>query len=491
MRGVRYDSREVVPGDVFVCIRGHQHDGHAFAGEAAGRGAVMIVTERPLQGGLEDQVPTVRVGDSRSALAIAAAAFFGHPDRALRLVGVTGTNGKTTTTFLTRAVLEAGGYRTGLVGTVLRVVGDEVLDADRTTPESSDMLELFSRMVQASSTHAVTEVSSHAVVLRRLAGIEYDVGIFTNLTQDHLDFHGTMEAYRDAKAAFFASLTPGTKGHKLAIVNGDDPSGEYMAHESAAPVVRYGLDPRWDVTAEQVRLGGQGASFLVKSPWGQAEVRLKLSGRFNVYNALGALAAGLHEGVPLERAVLGLERVEGVPGRFEAIREGQPFEVIVDYAHTPDGLENILKAARDHGPRQVWVVFGCGGDRDRGKRPIMGSIAARLAERVVITSDNPRSEEPESICREIERGVLEGRRSSEARLEAYEVVVDRRQAIEQALRGAAPGDMVVIAGKGHETYQVFRDRVIHFDDREVVREVLRRMGYGEATEGKAERRAGA
>lgn len=476
VRSVQYDSRRVQGHDAFVCIRGQRHDGHDFVEEAVARGAALIVAERH-PGPVADRIPTVLVENTRAALGLLASALLQHPDRRMRLIGVTGTNGKTTTTFLTKAVLEAAGHRVGLIGTVWQVVGERMTPAERTTPESADVLALLSSMAEQGCTFAVTEVSSHAVALHRLSGIEYDVGVFTNLTQDHLDFHGTMQAYREAKAHFFGMLEERAKGRKLAVLNGDDPAAAYMAEASRAPVLWYGQDPRRDVVAEDVRPHAAGIDFRAKTPWGTAPVRLRLSGSFNVYNALGALAAGLHEGVALERAVQGLEGVASVTGRFEAVRAGQPFEVIVDYAHTPDGLENVLRAARAHHPATLWVVFGCGGDRDRGKRPIMGAIAARLADRVVITSDNPRSEDPEAICREIERGVLDERRKGTATAAGCEVIPDRRRAIAHALAGAMPGDLVLVAGKGHETYQIFRDRVVPFDDREVVREILLAAGY--------------
>ena len=478
VRAVSYHSGQVQPGHAFVCIRGFRHDGHAFAPQAVRAGAVLVVAEQPL-GELEDRVPVVRVPDSRAALGLAAAEVLGHPDRGLRLIGVTGTNGKTTTTYLVKAALEGAGHRVGLIGTIRHLVGDQALEAQRTTPEASDVLELLQRMRQAGAGFAVAEVSSHAVALRRTAGVEYDVGIFTNLTQDHLDFHGTMEAYRDAKAAFFQQLVPGAKGRKLAVISADDPYGDYMASRSAAPVLRFGTRPPADVRAQGLATGPDGSRFLAVTPWGEVEVRLQLVGRFNVLNALGALAAAVHEGVPLEQAAAALASVRGVDGRFEAVRAGQPFSVIVDYAHTPDGLENVLQAARALQPRRLWVVFGCGGDRDRTKRPRMGAIAARLADRVIITSDNPRSEEPEAICRDIEQGLSQQLRTGPASAAGYEVVVDRRAAIRRALEQAGPGDLVLIAGKGHETYQIFRDRVVPFDDRVVAREILRELGFGE------------
>ena len=475
--GVCYDSRRARPGDAFVCVPGFRQDGHDFAPQAVEAGAVLVVAERPL-GSLEDRVPVLRVSDARAAVGPLAGEVLGHPDRRLRLIGVTGTNGKTTTTYLVKAALEAGGHRVGLIGTIRHLVGDEVLPAQRTTPEASDVLGLLDGMVRAGARFAVTEVSSHAVALRRLSGIAYDVGVFTNLTQDHLDFHGTMEAYRDAKAAFFATLGQGPKGRPLAVISADDPHGDYMASRCRVPVLRFGTVAGVDVRADGIALGPQGSRFVAVTPWGRTEVRLQLVGRFNVLNALGALAVAAHEGVPLEQAAAGLARVAGVDGRFEAVRAGQPFSVIVDYAHTPDGLENVLQAARALSPRKLWVVFGCGGDRDRSKRPRMGAIAARLADRVIVTSDNPRSEPPEAICREVEQGVQEQLRQGSARAEGYEVIVDRRAAIGRALEQAGPGDLVLVAGKGHETYQIFHDRVIPFDDREVARELLRELGYG-------------
>lgn len=476
---VRYHSACVQPGDVFVCIRGFRHDGHDYAPQAAQAGASLVVAERPLVS-IETAVPVAVVPDTRAALGPLAGEVLGHPDRRIRLVGVTGTNGKTTTTYLVKAALEHAGHQVGLIGTIRHLIGSQEIPARRTSPEASDVLELLARMVARGVGYAVAEVSSHAVALKRTAGIEYDVAVFTNLTQDHLDFHGTMEAYRDAKAAFFAQLAGGSKGGKAGIVNADDPHGDYMARRCPAPVLRFGLGGAAEVRAEGLQADDQGVRFVAVTPWGRAEVRLRLGGRFNVLNALAALAVALHEGVALEQAVAGLASVQRVDGRFEAVRAGQPFSVIVDYAHTPDGLQNVLEAARALRPATLWVVFGCGGDRDRSKRPRMGAIAARLADQAIITSDNPRSEDPEAICREVEQGLVDQRRSGPHRLRGYEVVVDRRQAIRLALERARPGDLVLIAGKGHETYQELRDRTVPFDDRQVAREILEELGYGRA-----------
>ncbi|QIA26841.1 UDP-N-acetylmuramoyl-L-alanyl-D-glutamate--2,6-diaminopimelate ligase [Thermaerobacter sp. PB12/4term] len=475
IQGITYDSRRVEPGFLFVAIRGLRYDGHSFIAEAVARGAAAVVGERPLA--LEG-VPYVQVPSSRLALGLLASAFYGHPSASLVMVGVTGTNGKTTTTHLIRWVLEAGGHPTGLIGTVHNIIAGRSLPVERTTPEAADLQKLLAAMRDEGMTHAVMEVSSHALALQRVAGCAFDVGVFTNLTQDHLDFHASMEDYAAAKARLFSRLgrneIPGTTkpGPKAAVINADDPWGEFMAARSNAPVVTYGLNRPADITARQVEVEPGGIRFILVSPQGEAPVRLRLTGRFNVYNALAAAGAGLVLGLDPATVARGLESLQAVPGRLERIDRGQPFAVIVDYAHTPDGLENVLRGVRElAGQGRVICVFGCGGDRDRGKRPQMGAISARLADYTVLTSDNPRSEDPEAILDDIETGV---RRVPGA---AYERVTDRAAAIRRALELARPGDVVVIAGKGHEDYQIFADRTIHFDDREVAAEALAALGY--------------
>lgn len=470
VRGLAYDSRRVEPGDVFVCIPGLRTDGHLYAGEAVRRGAAAVIAEREPPGPIA--VPLVLTPDTRRALGLLAAGYYGFPSRSLRMIGVTGTNGKTTTSYLVKSILEAAGNKVGLLGTIRNLIGEEELPAERTTPESLDLQALLAKMRDAGCTHVVMEVSSHAIELQRVAGVEFDIGVFTNLTQDHLDFHGTFEAYRAAKGKFFASLGRSAKqGSCWAIVNADDPSSEYFAGISPVPVMTYGLE-KADVRADDVRLGQAGLQYRLVSPGGEAELSLRLSGRFNVYNSLGAAAACLGEGCSLETVRRGLERVPGVAGRFESVDLGQPFAVIVDYAHTPDGLENLLHAAESVSRGRKILVFGCGGDRDRGKRPIMGEIAGRLSDYAIVTSDNPRSEDPAAICAEVAAGVARTARGPEA----YRILVDRREAIEHAISVARPGDVVLVAGKGHETYQVFADRTIHFDDREAARTALIRGG---------------
>lgn len=468
--GISYDSRKVKPGCLFVCWTGLRFDGHQFAAEAVERGAAAVVTERWLEGLNAAQLV---VDDAREAAACLADAFYGHPSRRLTLIGVTGTNGKTTTTYLIKSILEAAGYRVGLIGTIRYLIGREVLPAPHTTPESVDLQELLARMVDAGITHCVMEVSSHSVALKRIRYCRFAAGVFTNITQDHLDFHPTFDDYLRAKAGFFAQLDPGWAS-SVAVVNRDDPHFPDIEAACRVPVLSYGIVHDAQYRAQDVKMHPGGVTYMAHTPQGALPLRLRLAGQFNVYNSLAALAVGHWAGVELPVIRRGLEQVEGVPGRFEKVDLGQPFTVLVDYAHTPDSLENILKAARPFTANRLWVVFGCGGDRDRSKRPIMGQVAGRLADRVVITSDNPRSEDPETICQEILAGLREGR----LKAAAVDVIVERREAIRYAVSQAQPGDTVVIAGKGHETYQIFRDRTLHFDDREEAAAAIReRMGH--------------
>lgn len=478
--GLAYDSRKVRPGDLFLCVRGFRVDGHAFAPEAVARGAAAVVAERVEA--VPPGVPAVLVPDTRRAMGPLAARFHGHPSRSLGLVGVTGTNGKTTTAFLVRAVLGRLGP-VGLIGTVRNVVGGRDEEVLHTTPEAVDLQCLLHRMALAGDRWAAMEVSSHALALHRVAGCEFDAAVFTNLTRDHLDFHGTMEAYRDAKATLFRLLgrEPGrAKGLPLgAVLNADDPAWETMAAATSAPVVTYGL-AAGDLRATDLTLTPDGTRFTARwgdgfpgLPPGEREARVRLPGRHNVYNALAALAVGLLAGAPPDEAVAALIEVEGVPGRLERVPGPQPFTVLVDYAHTPDGLENVLRAVRSFAPGRVLVVFGCGGDRDRTKRPLMGAIAARLADAVYITSDNPRSEDPAAIAAE----VMAGARSEAPPGKEPRLVLDRAEAIREAVAEARPGDVVLIAGKGHEAVQIFRDRVVPFCDAEVAALALRERGY--------------
>ncbi len=469
--GLSYDSRAVRPGDLFMCFRGFVHDGHDFIPEALGRGARALMVDRPER--LPPGVDGVVVPDTRRAAGPVASRFYGDPSARLHVVGVTGTNGKTTTTFLIRSVLGLRGS-VGLVGTVQNVVGGEILPVRHTTPEAVDLQGLLHSMLSRGDYAAVMEVSSHALALHRVDGCRFDIGVFTNLTQDHLDFHGDLKSYMEAKARLFELLGEGGEGVKGwprgAVINADDPFGREMAARCRVPVITYGLVNGADVTATDVHLRLDGAAFRVVHPGGETRVELQLTGQFNVYNALAAFSVGLLEGIEPAAIAAALGGVAGVPGRFELVPGRQGFAVIVDYAHTPDGLENILRAVREFSRGKVITVFGCGGDRDRGKRPLMGQVAARLSDLVIITSDNPRGEEPAVIAREIEAGVRQ------VPGKPYRSILNRETAIREAIAAAGAGDVVVIAGKGHERYQIFRDRVVPFDDRQVASRVLQELG---------------
>jgi UDP-N-acetylmuramoyl-L-alanyl-D-glutamate--2,6-diaminopimelate ligase len=450
-----YDNRAVEPGTLFFCVPGFKVDGHDFAPDAVARGAVALVVERPLDG---LDVPQIQVEDARAAMAEAAARFYGDPTAELRLVGVTGTNGKTTTTFLIRTILEHAGMQTGLLGTVTSIVGGNREEVVRTTPEAIELQRTFRRMLDAGDAAAVMEVSSHALYLHRVDGVHFSARVFTNLTQDHLDFHPTMDDYFAAKKMLFDR--PGGPS----IVNVDDRYGRILAQELADPIT-FGIDSE-DATyrATGVEFDTLGSSFTLETPEGSTTVETPLPGLFNVSNALAAIASARALGVPLGLAAQALAGAERVPGRFEPVDEGQPFGVLVDYAHTPDALENVLRSARAIAEGRLHVVFGAGGDRDPDKRPLMGRAASDHADRVIVTSDNPRSEDPEAIVDQI-LGGTDGHAERE---------VDRRRAIQLAVETAQPGDVVVIAGKGHEQGQEFEDgRKEPFDDVTVAREALR------------------
>ncbi len=497
--GLAYDSRAVAPGYLFFCVSGFRSDGHEFAPEAVRAGAAALVVERPLGLG----VPEVVVESARAAMAPAAARFYGEPARELRVVGVTGTNGKTTTAYLVRALLEAGGEQCGLLGTVKSVVGGQERPVLRTTAEAIDLQADLRAMLDGGDRACAMEVSSHALELGRTDALPFAAAVFTNLTQDHLDFHESMEDYFQAKRRLFApgagaagprSLADPPVPPALSAINVGDPYGRRLAAEIEGALT-FAVDAPADYSATDVRCGFDGCRFTLRTPAGRREVSLPMPGRFNVANALGALAAAHALGVELDVLVAALERGVRVPGRFEPVDAGQRFAVLVDYAHTPDSLENVLRAARElvepgsgEGGR-VLCVFGAGGDRDRGKRPLMGEIAARLADVVIVTSDNPRSEVPERIIEEILDGVAasggevrasRGARSDErAGTGHVRSVVDRQAAIQEAIAQARQGDVVVIAGKGHEQGQEFADgRKVPFDDVAVARAALRAGGEG-------------
>jgi UDP-N-acetylmuramoyl-L-alanyl-D-glutamate--2,6-diaminopimelate ligase len=449
-----YDTRRVADGAVFFCVRGERVDGHDLAWEAIERGAVAVVVERPLEVG----VPQLLVPSVRESMAVAADVFFGEPTKELELAGVTGTNGKTTTTFLLRAILDAARRRPGLVGTVEWRVGGEKRPAPFTTPEAIDLQRLFREMLDTGDRSAAVEASSHGAALRRLDRVRFDALVFTNLSQDHLDLHGTMDDYFQAKRRLFTGPQP-----PPAAVNVGDDWGRLLADHLSdlhrAPVVTFGLSDEAEIRPDGLEVRPHGSSFRA----GGIDIETPLRGRFNVENVLGAVAAGLLLDVDEDAIAEGIAAVTGVPGRFEAIDEGQGFAVVVDYAHTPDSLATVLRAARDLGRGRVIVVFGAGGNRDRGKRPLMGKVAVELADIAIVTSDNPRSEAPLAIIEE----VLQGSGVD------VEIDPDRRSAIGRAISLAEDGDVVVVAGKGHEQGQDVAGVVTPFDDREVARELLR------------------
>ena len=453
IRELVYDAGRAAEGSLFFCVRGSRADGHELAPEAVTNGAVALVVERPL----DVAVPQLVVEDTRAAMAVAADAFFGEPTNALDVAGVTGTNGKTTTAFLLHSILDAAGRRPGLVGTVEWRVGGGTRPAPRTTPEAIDLQRLFREMLDAGDRSVAIEASSHGAALRRLDRVRFDALVFTNLSQDHLDLHGSMEEYFQAKRRLFTGPLP-----PPAVVNVGSEWGERLAAEleaaHRAPVVTFGLSPDAEFRPDALELGVGGSRFSA----GGIDVETPLRGRFNVENVLGAVAAGVLLGVDDDEIAAGVAAVQGVPGRFEAIDAGQPFAVIVDYAHTPDSLATVLQAARELGDGRLIVVFGAGGDRDRGKRPLMGRVARERADLAIVTSDNPRSEDPLAIIQD----VLQGTGTD------IEIDPDRRSAIARALTLAAAGDVVVIAGKGHEQGQEIGDVVHPFDDRAVVREYL-------------------
>ena len=456
---VTCDSRQVQPGTLFVAVPGTRQDGAAFSDEAIRRGAVAIVAEKPVPG---CPVPVHVVPEARAALADLAARFHGHPTSRLNVVGVTGTNGKTTTTFLVRSILEAAGQKVGLLGTIQHAVGPRVLPSDNTTPGADTLQRYFAEMVRAGCGAAAMEVSSHALDQGRVRGVRFAAAVFTNLTRDHLDYHPTFEHYRDAKGKLFEMLSP----KAVAALNADDPVSAHYAARTPARVLTYGLRGPADVTAAVELVTFHGTRLLLRAGGEEVRVHTRLIGTHNVYNILGAAAAAWGMGYDLEVIKVGVENLAAVPGRLEPVDAGQDFAVLVDYAHTDDALRNVLTCLRPLVRGRLIVVFGCGGDRDRGKRPKMGRVAAELADRVILTSDNPRSESPSAILSDIMAGVPERERKKVL------MDVDRRGAIKMAVSLARKDDAVLIAGKGHETVQIFRDRTAGFDDRLVAREVL-------------------
>ena len=465
--GVEHDSRKVETGNLFVCMEGAHVDGHNFIPQAVSRGATAILTTRKNFTPPEN-ISALVVPDMLNALAVIVPYFYDYPSRKMRVIGVTGTNGKTTTTYLLREIFQSAGFKVGLIGTIQNLIGDESFPVRNTTPNVIDLQKILVDMLAEKVQVVVMEVSSHALAENRVAGVEFDTAIFTNLTQDHLDFHGTMENYLRAKAKLFDMVSRhGRKKNKTAIINVDDAASAEILKHCLCEKITYSVGNPADLRGAEVQCEMRNAKCVIETAQGKMNLSLQITGLFNVYNVLAAAGAALAENIRPDVIKRALENFKSVPGRFERIFADVPFEVIVDYAHTPDGVKNVLQTARQIVKGKIITVFGCGGDRDHGKRPIMGKLAAELSDVVIITSDNPRTEDPEKILDEIAAGIDK---------KIYERIVDRRAAIFRAIELAEAGDIVLILGKGHENYQILNTGKIHFDDREVALAAIKNVG---------------
>lgn len=465
---IQHDSRKVTQGTLFACMVGAHVDGHTFIPQAREKGAVAIITANE-DADMPAGVAVLVVKNLSEALQTIVPYFYDYPARKMRVIGITGTNGKTSISYMTRAMLRKMGFRVGLIGTIQIMIEDEVLPIHNTTPDVVELQGTLNNMAEKGMDYVVMEVSSHALDQNRVAGMEFDTVVFTNLTQDHLDYHKTMENYMLAKAKLFDMVgdTANVKNGKCAVVNIDDNAGEVMLDHAKCRQITYAINNAASLKAENIEVLASGAKFDIKIGNTVLPLDLKITGIFNIYNAMAAVGAALAEGIPAPIIKAALDEFESVPGRFELVRGGQDFTVIVDYAHTPDGLENILHTARQIAKKRIITVFGCGGDRDRTKRPIMGRIAAELSDVIIATSDNPRTEDPQFILNQVVEGVRE-----KAGDKQHEDIIDRREAIFRAVELAEKDDIVVIAGKGHENYQILKDKTIHFDDKEVAMEAI-------------------
>jgi len=458
---IENDNRKVQKGSLFICIKGYTVDGHDFAESAVNSGAAAVLAERPLS----LDVPVILVKDTARAMAVISDAFYEQPTKDLHLIGITGTNGKTTTSHLLEKIFADAGQKTGLIGTMYTKIADKTIETKNTTPESLTLQKTFKQMVEAGVDIAVMEVSSHALDLGRVHGCDYDVAVFTNLSQDHLDYHKTMDEYKRAKSLLFAQLgnTFNHQKPKFAVLNADDPASDMYSRSTAAHVITYGIDNKADIQAKNIQMTSSGTRFDLIVQTEKYPIEMQLIGKFSVYNVLASIAASVVSGIAIKDVIKSIEGVTGVSGRFELVNSGQDFTVIVDYAHTPDSLENVLKTIRNFAKKKVFVIVGCGGDRDRTKRPLMARIACQWATDPIFTSDNPRSEDPLAILKEMEAG-LQGA--------TYRIIPDRKEAIQTAIGEASEGDVILIAGKGHETYQIIGNVVHDFDDRLVAREAI-------------------
>ncbi|OPJ56852.1 UDP-N-acetylmuramoyl-L-alanyl-D-glutamate--2,6-diaminopimelate ligase [Alkalithermobacter paradoxus] len=460
IKNIDYDSRRLQEDSLFICIKGFNVDGHKYIKNAIDKGSIAFIVEEDIY---IDGYTFIQVNDSRGAMAKVSSNFYNNPSKKLNLVGVTGTNGKTTITHLMKDILTQNKNNIGLIGTIKNIIGSREIISSKTTPESLELQGYFKDMIDAGVKYCVMEVSSHSLELKRVDCCEFKVGIFTNLTEDHLDFHKDLEDYRLAKQKLFYKTT------KANIINIDDEGGKKIydsVKQLEIPIITYGIDKNADIKAKDIKLSPEGVEYIVVTPEYEAQIKVPIPGKFTVYNSLAVIGACLSLGIPKEIVIEGLKNTSGVPGRFETINSNRNFSVIVDYAHTPDALENILKTAKGFVKGNIITVFGCGGDRDKAKRPIMGRISQMLSDISIITSDNPRTEDPQKIVDDIIEGI-------DKQNQNYRVILDRKQAIKEAINIAKEGDVVIIAGKGHEDYQIIGNEKIHFDDKEVVIEFLK------------------
>ena len=471
IQDITADSRAVKLNSLFIALDGATVDGHNYIDKAVAAGAVAVIVSKPVT--VPDDVCVITVSDTRQAMMVCVPYFFDYPANRMRMVGVTGTNGKTTTTHMIRHILKAQGHKVGVIGTVHIMIGDTSYPIHNPTPDVVDLQHILYQMVQENVEYCVMEVSSHALALGRVSGVEFDTAVFTNLTQDHLDFHKTFENYLAAKCKLFeqVSASDQVKDNKGAVINIDDSYGHRVMEKTTAPTITYSTLGKGTLNASDVHMSTKNSQYTVNYKGESYPVSMNTTGLFNVYNTLAAIGACLQEGISMEAIDTALKTFSSVPGRFELIEEGQDFAVVVDYAHTPDGLQNILETAKAIKENRIIIVFGCGGDRDATKRPIMGRIAAEYGDKIYVTSDNPRTEDPVQIVKDVEVGVKEALRDGTS----YEVIVDRREAINHAIHDAKAGDIVIIAGKGHENYQILKNETIHFDDREEARKALKEI----------------
>ncbi|MEA4816024.1 MAG: UDP-N-acetylmuramoyl-L-alanyl-D-glutamate--2,6-diaminopimelate ligase [Lachnospiraceae bacterium] len=462
INNIQYDSRKVSKGDVFIAIKGFKTDGHNYISSAVSNGAAAVILE-DYPSEILSGITVIKSLDTRYALALVSYNFYDKPSSKMNVIGVTGTNGKTTTTYLIKTILEKQGRKTGIIGTIGNMIGDKKFHAERTTPESLELMELFSDMQKEGVSDVIMEVSSHSLDLKRVAFCDFDIGVFTNLTQDHLDYHKTMEAYKEAKSMLFEMA-------KAAVVNIDDEAALYMLEKASGKTLTFGIDNDANLRACDITIESTGVNFTLMYNDKKYDVSLNIPGKFSIYNALGAMAVCVLMDVPMKTIIEGLKENTGAPGRFQTIPAKNGISVIIDYAHTPDGLLNILNTAREFAKAKIITVFGCGGDRDKTKRPIMGEISGNISDYAIITSDNPRTEDPLKILDDVEVGMAKTNCK-------YEKIADRREAIKRAVSIAEKDDIIIIAGKGHEDYQIFTDRTIHFDDVETAKEILKEGGF--------------